>query len=212
MAVAPADHEIACIAPAVLAEASLEGVVERHWPGAGGYGETQRVWRLACAAIAAAGAWVNRFPVCFRRLGGSELRAAAAARIDQVLRSEASQRILVTIDSIRLEMYVSIPFEAELAEDSLELICEAGHAAFAIEVVDAQQPAATRVAGAQIAAGRGQQRAEMQRSGRRGGEAPAGRTPASGTSRRGRRTASRGVRAAPAPRCRASQPAGLRAA
>jgi hypothetical protein len=63
-----------------------------------------------------------------------------------------------------LETDVSIPFKAEEPQRPLELVGLARNAAFAIEIVDPEQPAATRTARAEVAAGRGQERAEVKRS------------------------------------------------
>jgi hypothetical protein len=107
--------------------------------------------------------------------------------------------------SIGLEMNISIPFEPKTLERLLELIREAGEGPRVIEIVNPKLPTARVVACAQVAAGGSQQRAQVERSGRCRREAAAGRGRASDTSRRGRRTASRGARAAPAPRCKESR-------
>jgi hypothetical protein len=60
--------------------------------------------------------------------------------------------------------------KSELRERALHFIRAAGAHALRVKVFDPEQPAATVVACIKIAAKRGNQRSQMQRSGGRGGE------------------------------------------
>jgi hypothetical protein len=59
-------------------------------------------------------------------------------------------------------MNASVPLEAESPEHRDELLRESRDAALPVEVVNPEQPAALLAARAQVAARRGEQRAEMQ--------------------------------------------------
>jgi len=59
----------------------------------------------------------------------------------------------------------SVPFEAKAVEDRLEFVSEPRDGAVAVEIVDSQQPFTAPVPDAQVAAGGGQQRAEVQGTG-----------------------------------------------
>jgi hypothetical protein len=61
-----------------------------------------------------------------------------------------------------LELGISIPLEAERLEHPLELVGKTSNRAFAIEVVDPEQPTSALVARAQVAASGCQQRSEVQ--------------------------------------------------
>ena len=204
--------EVAGLEPAVLPAGALELVVELDRRLERVDGESKRMGSAGGRGLLAAGSWIDRLRRRIGHLGRGQCRSAAVAWIAVSCVLQRCERLPVVIDSIRLEMNVSIPFESKRSQDLRNLIRELRRATVPIEIVDPQQPTPTAMPCAQVAAGGGQQRAQVKGSGRGRRESTAGRRCASGTSRRGRRTAFRGVPAAPAPRCRASQPAGLRGA
>ena len=204
--------EVARLDPAVLPAGALEFVVELNGRLDRVDGESKRMGPAGGCWLLAAGSWIDRFRCRIGHLGGGQSRSAAVAWIAKSCALQRRKRLPVVIDSIRLEINVSIPFESKRSQDPRNLIRKFRRAAVPIEIVDPQHPTPVAMPCAQVAAGGGQQRAQVKGSGRGRRESTAGRRCASGTSRRGRRTAFRGARAAPAPRCRASPPAGPRGA
>jgi len=70
-----------------------------------------------------------------------------------VARVQGREGVCVPVDSIRLEIDGSIPFESESLERRKKLVRETRNAALMIEVIDAKQPPALGVARAQVAPG-----------------------------------------------------------
>src|SRR5580704_9823422 len=99
----------------------------------------------------------------------------------------------------------TVPLESQMFERALNFIGASGAHACAIKVLDPQQPAAAALPRVKVAAERGHQGAQMQRTSRGGREsadvahaAPRlSESDSSGNGRRGRRTAARAVRGAP---------------
>ncbi len=134
--------------------------------------ETQRVRALGGRWIVPAGARVHWLLAWLLRLCG-QLRAAAAAGVTKVHSPQPGQCFFVKRNSIILEFYFSIPLKSEGFQDPQHLIGDAGNYPVTVEVLDTEKPTAGHRPGAEIAADGGQQRAEMQRSGGRRGEAAA---------------------------------------
>jgi hypothetical protein len=108
---------------------------------------------LAGITPRAAGTGVDGLERRVRGLSRGERRAAAAAGIAEAGSLQRLQRCLVFVDSIRLELNASIPFEAECLERRRKIGCERRPGPLAIEVVDPEQPAPATAARVQVAAG-----------------------------------------------------------
>lgn len=211
-AVPPLNDKVTRFRSAILPDHALENVCEFDSRLARRNAEPKRVRSAAGQSAVPAGAGVHWLRGRIGGQRGCNRRAAATTRITEVGGSERRKRVPVGINSIRLEINASIPLESKSFQRSRKLCRQIGHAALAVEIVDAQQPAAAATADAQVAAGGCQQRSKMERSGGSGGEAAAEAAARwiTDTSRRDRRTVSRGARAAPVLQCIASPPAALR--
>jgi len=133
-----------------------------------------------------------------------EVLPAAGARKGKSAAGEIIERRGVGIVSIRLPEYFAVPLESECCERREDALRGARNHARTVDILHPHEPAAPM--GARIAGCRGIQGPEVQIARGRGcessdvsliGAQAADRLVASDTDRRGRRTAFRGVRAAP---------------
>jgi hypothetical protein len=76
-------------------------------------------------------------------------------------RRNRGEGFAMALSSRGLEPDVSIPFETESQQRSLEIVEQSRIAAVAIEVIDPEQPATACAARTQVTAGGGQQRAKV---------------------------------------------------
>src|SRR6516165_6578849 len=143
----------------------------------------------------------------WRRSSNCTAAARAAALERQPETGEPPSGGRVALDALALVEKLPIPGEPVRLEDTKDLAGAVGDDSWAVQVLDAHQPAPAVMAGIDIAAERGEQRAQMQLAGGRGGEASdvggarGGVPPAvSGSGRRGRRTGARAAHGASAPR------------
>ena len=118
----------------------------------------------------ATGAGVAARAIARERLVG-ELAPGARARIGMAGGLQRVECGLVGGGAPALPHDLAIPFEAKAFEGGEDTLGGAGHRAWAVDILDAQQPASAVGARFQEAADRGDQRAEVQRAGRRGREA-----------------------------------------
>ena len=118
----------------------------------------------------AAGAGVAARAVAGQGLIG-ELAPGAGAGVGVAGGLERIQRCLIGCGAPALPDHLAIPFEAEACQRGEDACGGAGDCARGVDILDAQQPASAVGARFKKAADRGDQRAEVQRAGRRGREA-----------------------------------------
>ena len=118
----------------------------------------------------------------------------------QTAPSQRVERVGVERETTALANRFAVRLEAEGGQRLEYRVFGTRAIARGIEIVDSQPPPAATASGIQVAAGRRNQRAEVEGAGGRGCET-AGRGRLSGNGRRGRRTASRAARGALEPRC-----------
>ena len=99
--------------------------------------------------------------------GIGDFTARAGASIDQSLSLQVRKRLFVTRRALRLVNDGGIPFEAESGEGFQNGCGKFGMAARGVHVFDAHDPFAAVGACVKITADGGDERTEMQRSGRR---------------------------------------------
>src|SRR5688572_8703543 len=141
---------------------------------------------------------------------GELAAAAAAVQCQSELRQSIERRVILR-GARALAQDRPVPFETKSIQIGDNLFDRTWPFTRRVEILDAQQPSTPPGTGLQVAADGREERTEMEWPRRARGEAPA--IPArrfSGTSRPGRRTASRDVHAAPAPRRSGSPPDALR--
>jgi hypothetical protein len=105
--------------------------------------------------------------------GIGDLFARAAAGIDCAEALQFMQRLFIGRRAPALVDYFLVPMQSAGFQRAQDVVRGAGQAARRIEIFHAQQPAAAVMLGVEVAAQRGDQRAEMQRAGGGGGEAAA---------------------------------------
>ncbi len=160
-AVAPLNDEIPGLTPAVLADRALESVLEFDRRLVRVDAKPLRLRSVARRSAVATGPRINGLRGRIGGPCGCDYGAAAAARITKSRGLQDCKRLPVGIDLVGLEVDASIPLEPEYLQRGQKLRGQAGIASLAIEIVDAQEPAAAAAADAQVAAGGGQQRPKM---------------------------------------------------
>jgi hypothetical protein len=99
-----------------------------------------------------AGAGVYRLQSRISNLGRRNVGSAAVARVASARSGQRRERVTIGFRPIRLAMDLAVPFESERGKNGLELRFETRHAAPAVEIVDAEKPAAALAARVQVAA------------------------------------------------------------
>lgn len=131
-----------------------------------------------------AGAGVNG-SLGSRAAGSGNLGAAASARIGQTPSRECVECISVDVGPKALMDHGFIPFETERAQGAEDQVCRPGNLARAVEVFHSHQPNARIGAGVRVAGHGGEQRAEMEWTGRGRRKAAAIRASSGGVGRTG---------------------------
>ena len=161
LAVSPPDDEVAGLQSAILTVVVLDDVNELNRSLIGLNRKAEGMRAVDCGGVVTTSPRIDRFGARFGDLRGGERGAAAPARVGTARIRNLSQGVGIKLRSMGLEANISIPLEAELLQRCLELPGQPRQATVTIEVVDPEQPAATLVARVQVAAGSGQQRAEV---------------------------------------------------
>ncbi len=111
--------------------------------------------------------------VAVHAVPGGQVGAAALAGKDMAFVAQPDEGRLVQVATLALVDRRLVRLQAEGVQGGKDRRAEPGHLARRIEVLDAHQPFAARLARQQPAAERGDQRAEVQVAGGRGGESSA---------------------------------------
>ncbi len=100
-----------------------------------------------------------------------QFASGTGARVKVPVATQLLQRLAVSVPATALPQHLTIPAQAVGFQAAQYSVRRAGHHAWRVEIVNAQQPASTRRPRREIAAHRRQQRAHVQRAGRRRGKA-----------------------------------------
>src|SRR5262249_8570834 len=162
-------HEIADLVRQVLLEPALKAVVEPDHRVADP--QPDRAREAAGTDAVAAGPGIDALILASQR-GIGYFAAGTRAGKDVSVFLEVSERSRVAPGPRALPDHGPVPLESVILEDAKNRVCCATFFPRPVEVLHAHQPLAPDRARFQVAADGGDQRAEMQRTGGRGREAP----------------------------------------
>lgn len=176
-AVAAPDDKIAHVLVEPLLLPSVESIGEcdrrrRHAHAQGGSSRALRGSVTVMADAIAARSRIHAFANPADRLRG-KLVPRAHARVGEAGRGKPGKRRLVRVAARRLAPHGSIPLEAVTFERAQDVVRGARTCTRNVDILDAHEPCAGVAARIGIARHRGNERAEVQRAGRRRREAAA---------------------------------------